>query len=293
MDGNEGEDSVRVHVTGGSGHIGKYVVSDLLDHGYEVVSIDRKPLSRDQIHAQQGLRFREGDTTNVGHMAGAMQGCDAVIHLGAIPAPYYHPDEVVFANNVLGTFGVLQAASLVGIKKAVIASSLSALGTAYAVRLFAPPYVPVDEDIPLLGQDCYALAKEVDERTAEMFHRRVGMQVLAYRFSWVAVADDITRMAETLSNDPRHDNWWRLLWSYVDVRDAAAACRLGIEADGLGFEVFNITGSDTLSATPTEELVRQHCPDTEIRSSIAGTDSAFSIDKARRLLGYEPQFGWR
>jgi nucleoside-diphosphate-sugar epimerase len=282
-----------VLVTGGSGHIGKYVVDDLLDHGYEVVSIDRKPLSRDQIQPRKGLRFREGDTTNVGHMAGAMQGCDAVIHLGAIPAPYFHPDEVVFANNVLGTFGVLQAMSLTGIKKAVIASSLSALGTAYAVQLFAPPYAPVDEDIPLLGQDPYALAKEVDERTAEMFHRRADMQVLAYRFSWVAKADDIKERAETLSADPRHDDWWRLLWSYVDVRDAAAACRLGIEADGLGFEVFNITGSDTLSRTPTEELIRAHCPDTEIRKPIPGNASAFSIEKARRLLGYEPQFGWR
>ncbi|MFL5761980.1 MAG: NAD-dependent epimerase/dehydratase family protein [Thermomicrobiales bacterium] len=284
---------MRVLVTGGSGHIGKYVAGDLLDHGHEVVSVDRRPLTRDQVQPQQGLRFREGDTTNVGHMAGAMAGCDAVIHLGAIPAPYLHPDEVVFANNVLGTFAVLQAASLVGIKKAVIASSLSALGTAYAVRLFAPPYVPVDEDIPLLGQDCYALAKEVDERTGEMFHRRVGMQVLAYRFSWVAHADDIKNMTAKIARDPRHDNWWRLLWSYVDVRDAAAACRLGIEVDGLGFEVFNITASDTLSNAPTEELVRQYCPDTEIRSPITGTESAFSIAKARRLLGYEPHHGWR
>jgi nucleoside-diphosphate-sugar epimerase len=284
---------VRVLVTGGSGHIGKFVVADLVQHGHEVVSVDRKPITRDQIQGQPGVRFREGDTTDVGHMAGAMAGCDAVIHLGAIPAPYHHPDEVVFANNVLGTFAVLQAASLVGIKKAVIASSLSALGTAYAVRLFSPPYAPVDEDIPLLGQDCYALAKEVDERTAEMFHRRVGMQVLAYRFTWVANPEDIKPMAATLNENPRHQDWWRLLWSYVDVRDAATACRLGIEVDGLGFEVFNITGSDILNDTPTEDLIRAHCPDTELRSPITGTDSAFSIEKARRLLGYEPVFGWR
>ena len=88
-------DSVRVLVTGGSGHIGKYVVADLVDHGYEVVSVDRRPLTREQIQGQPGVRFREADTTNVGHMAGAMADCDAVIHLGAIPAPNLHPDEVV------------------------------------------------------------------------------------------------------------------------------------------------------------------------------------------------------
>ncbi len=52
----------------------------------------------------------------------------AVVHLGAIPGPDMYPDEVVFGNNTLSTFAVLQAASLLGVSRAVVASSGSSLG---------------------------------------------------------------------------------------------------------------------------------------------------------------------
>jgi UDP-glucose 4-epimerase len=85
----------------------------------------------------------------------------------------------------------------------------------------------------------------------------------------------------------------RTLWSYVDIRDAAAATRLALEADGLGFEVFNVTAADTLSEIPTEELLREFAPSVEIRQPIPGNASAYSIEKARRVLGYEPAHTWR
>src|SRR3954462_15238029 len=95
------------------------------------------------------------DAGDVGQITGAMAGCDAVIHLGAIPNPYGHADEVVFNNNVRATFATLQAASLLGIRKAVIASSISALGSAWALEPFPMAYAPVDEAHPLVVKDCY------------------------------------------------------------------------------------------------------------------------------------------
>jgi nucleoside-diphosphate-sugar epimerase len=280
---------MRVLVTGGSGRIGQAVVRDLVEHGYEVVSADQqRPAIRSTDH-----RFVETDLGEVGQVAGVMAGCAAVIHLGAIPAPYGHADEVVFRNNVGATFAVLQAASLLGVRKAVIASSISALGTAYAPKHFAPLYAPVDEAHPLIAKDCYALSKEVDERTGEMFHRRVGMQVAAMRFSLVTTMDDIRARAEELRERPDLDDWWRLLWAYVDVRDAASACRRAIEVDGLGFDVFNVTAADTLASKPTEELIRTYAPTVEIRKPISGTASGFSIEKAQHLLGWKPVYSWR
>ncbi|MEA2512066.1 MAG: hypothetical protein QOJ59_1553 [Thermomicrobiales bacterium] len=280
---------MRVLVTGGSGRIGQATVRDLLEHGYEVVSADQRgPGTR-----PTDYRFVETDLGDAGQVAGALAGCEAVIHLGAIPDAYGHADEVVFVNNVRATFAVLQAASLLGVRKAVIASSISALGTAYAPEFFAPLYAPVDEEHPLIVKDCYALSKEVDERTGEMFHRRTGMQVAAMRFSLVASMDDIRARVELLRDEPAADDWWRLLWAYVDVRDAAAVCRRAIEVNGFGFEVFNVTAADTLSARPTEELIRTYAPSVEIRQPIHGNASGFSIEKARRLLGWEPRYSWR
>jgi nucleoside-diphosphate-sugar epimerase len=280
---------MRVLVTGGTGRVGQATVQDLLDHGYEVVSADqRRPASRPTDH-----RFIETDLGDVGQVAGAMAGCEAVIHLGAIPNPYGHADEVVFVNNVRATFATLQAASLLGVKKAVFASSISALGTAWAMEPFAPLYAPVDEAHPLIVKDAYGLSKEVDERTGEMFHRRTGMQVVALRFHWVSQIEEARARAAELAVDPGRDNSWRLFWGYVDVRDAATSCRLGIEADGLGFEAFNVIAADTLGDRPTEELIRTYAPTVEIRQPIPGTTSAFAIDKARQLLGWTPAYSWR
>lgn len=285
---------MRVLVTGGSGRIGQWVIAELLRHGYEVINADRAaPAAGRAPGDAREVRFIETNVSDVGQMAGALAGCDGLIHLGAIPSPYRHPDEVVFTNNVTGTFAALQAASLLGITKAVIASSLSALGTAWAPVPFAPLYAPVDEAHPLLNHDCYGLSKEVDERTAEMFHRRTGMQIAALRFHWVAYADEAAAKAERIADDPRYDDWWRLLWGYVEIQDAATMCRLALEADGIGFDMFNCTAADTLSTIPTEELLRTYTPGLELRAPIQGHGTAFSLEKGRRVLGYNPTRTWR
>jgi nucleoside-diphosphate-sugar epimerase len=85
----------------------------------------------------------------------------------------------------------------------------------------------------------------------------------------------------------------RLLWSYVDIRDAARACRLAVESAPAGFNVLNITARDTLASTPTMEMLAKHTPEVEIRASIAGFASAWSIERAERLIGFSPAYSWR
>jgi nucleoside-diphosphate-sugar epimerase len=289
------EESVRVLVTGGSGGLGRWTIRDLVEHGHEAVNADRRPPPEDvPEELEESLArtpYREVDLSDVGQVAGAMRGCDGVVHLGAIPGPYRHPDEVVFANNTLNTFAVLQAAALLGVRRAVVASSISALGMAWARESFFPLYAPVDEEHPLLVQDPYGLSKEVDERTCAMFNRQTGMQVAALRFHYVAQPGAAARAAgEARKHPERHAN---NLWGYVDARDAALACRLALVADFSGAESFNVTAADTLSEEPTEDLIRRYCEGTEVRARIPGTQTAFSIEKARRLLGYEPRHSWR
>jgi nucleoside-diphosphate-sugar epimerase len=279
--------SGRVLVTGASGKLGQAVVADLLAHGYEVVGADRVTLALNRPE----VRFAEIELSDVGQVAGAMSGAQAVIHLGAIPGPNRHPDEVVFGNNTQATFAVLQAARLVGVRRAVIASSISALGPSFSPEPTTPLYAPVDEDHPLLGADAYALSKEVGERTAAMFHRRAGIAVAALRFTWIATPEEVVESVARLRRNPTAGS--RTLWSYVDIRDAAAAARLGLEVAGLEFEVFNVTAADTLSDIPTETLLRDFAPAVQIRQPIRGNASAYSIEKARLMFGYEPTRSWR
>jgi nucleoside-diphosphate-sugar epimerase len=279
---------MEVLVTGGSGRLGQFAISELTAHGHDVVNADRYPA---QGSGSASVRFVEADLTNVESVSGALEGCDAVVHLGAIPRAGSEPDHVVFANNTQATFSVLQSASLLGIQRAVIASSIAIYGEAYAADPTGPLYVPVDESHPLRVRDPYALSKEVDERVAAMFTRKTAMSVAALRFHWVGLPEELNRSSPAVEMDPAQ--LAPLLWGYVDARDAATACRLAIEADRSGFEVFNITAGDTLLDEPTEDLIRRYLPESETRASVPGRSTGYAIEKAARLIGWEPQHSWR
>jgi nucleoside-diphosphate-sugar epimerase len=278
---------VKVLVTGGSGRLGQFAIAELLEHGHDVINVDRR-------RAPEGgpvTRFVETDLSDVGQVAGLMRSCDAVVHLGAIPSPWSHADEVVFTNNTINTYSVFQAAWIVGIQTVAFASSASAYGMAWSVASRPPLYVPVDESHPFLVAEPYGLSKVVDVRTAEMFHRRSGMQAVALRFHWVARPDELETVKAQGGADPAgHPN---NLWAYVDARDAASAIRMAIEVDGIGFDTFNITAADTLCAEPTQTLIDRFFPGIDQRTPLPGHATCFPIEKAARLLGWTPRYSWR
>ena len=278
-------------VTGTSGRIGGAIVTDLLANGHTVVATDQNP-PRTPVEAPEGAyRFIQMELDEVEPIKAAMSGCDALIHMAAIPSPGRHPDEVVFNNNMTAAFNTFQAASLLDIKKVVVASSLSALGTVWAPKPFLPHYAPVDEDHPLEPHDCYSLSKGLVEDIGKMFHRRTGMQVVAMRFPWVIqpfeYPEAIKNVREHLADYAPH------FWTYVDVRDAATACRQAIERDGLGYDCFDITAADTIAARPTMDLLAEFAPGVEIRTPIDGCNAAYTCERAASAIGYSPKWSWR
>lgn len=69
--------------------------------------------------------------------------------------------------------------------------------------------------------------------------------------------------------------------------------RLALESDLRGFEAFVIASPDTVLDRPSAELVAEYLPDVPVKRPLVGRETLLSIDKARRLLGYEPQHTWR
>lgn len=279
---------MRVLVTGASGRVGRATAEELAGQRHEVVGVDRvvpaSPLPG---------RFVQADLLDVGQVAYAMQGCDAVVHLGAIVSPYRNPDELVFANNTQATYCVLQAASLLGVKRAAIASSISSYGHDWAPAVSTYAWAPVDESYPQRPQDPYGLGKLVDEQTARMFCDRDGMSIAAFRFTWIGAAEMFREVAADLRQSPDQPGSLRRLWTYVETRDAAHACRLAIEAGPFGFAPMNIAAPDTLLDLPTEDAIRQYAPGTELRASIPGQRTPFVLDRARAVIGWEPRHSWR
>jgi hypothetical protein len=83
------------------------------------------------------------------------------------------------------------------------------------------------------------------------------------------------------------------LWGYVDESHVAQSVRLGLDADIAGAESFIIAAADTVMQRPSRELMAQVFPDVPVADHVSGTDTLLSIEKARRLLGYAPDFSWR
>lgn len=275
----------KVVVTGGSGMLGRWVVRHFVEQGYEVLNVDtRRP---EEVLCPTLI----ADLENLGETYSVLSGADAVVHLAAIPAMHIRTPDVTFRNNVMSTYNVLEAAAGLGIRKAAIASSESSYGIVFAEHRITPQYVPLDEDHPQLPQDSYGLSKIVNEKTAEMFHRRTGMQVVSLRLGNVIPPEWYERFPSFIHKPEERE---RILWSYIDTRDAASACRLAIEADGLGAVALNIAADDSSMAIRSRELVAQRYPEvTDFRAPLEDYETLFSNERAKRLLGWQPQHQWR
>lgn len=278
----------RVVVTGGSGKLGRAVVEDLAAHGYDVVNVDVAPPP-----PGQPALFTRVDLTDLGQVTEALtgiddryQGVDAVVHLAAIPAPGLIPSGATFANNVVSTHHVFSAARRAGIRNVVWASSETVLGLPFDTP---PPYAPVDEEYPVRPESTYSLGKAVEEEMARHFTRwDPAAKLIGLRFSNVMVDEDYPAFRDFTAQSRR----WNL-WGYIDARDGAQAVRLALESDLTGFEAFIIAAPDTVLDTPSAELLAAEFPEVELRRPVEGRETLLSVDKARRLLGYEPTHTWR
>ena len=287
----------RVIVTGGSGKAGRYVVQEFVDHGYTVLNLDLKPLPSlptrtlitDLTDAGQVFNALASYVGNIAASSTTPRSIDAIVHLAAIPAIFMVPDTEVFRINTLSTYNVLDAASKLGIRKAIIASSETTYGLCFAYEDRVPAYLPLDEDYPVDPMDSYALSKVVNERTGRAFHLRDGMDVYAYRIGNVIEPHEYPALIEGF-RDPSARK--RIVWSYIDARDVAQACRLGVETDGLGFRVFNIANNDVSSDLPTRELLRRYYPDVPVRLELGEHETLLSNRRAKEVLGFQPAHTW-
>ena len=216
----------------------------------------------------------------------ALKAFDAIVHLAAIPAPRRFTDPVTFRNNTLSSYNVFEASHRLGIKNIVWASSETALGLPFETP---PPYVPVDEECAR-PESAYSLSKLLSEEMARQFCRwNPDMKIIGLRFSNVMEPHDYAAFPD-FEKDPHFRKW--NLWSYIDARDAAQAIRRALEAPFKGADVFVIANSDTVMSRPTSELLTAIFPKVPLKKKLGPNETLLSIDKAKRVLGYEPQHSW-
>lgn len=277
---------MRIALTGSSGKLGTVVARELRAAGHDVIGLD--------VRGERGPGFVQVELTDYGQVIDALagvndqhDGIDALVHLGAIPAPGIRADVATFHNNMTSTFNVFWAAVRLGIQRIVYASSETVLGLPFDID---PPYIPVDEEYAPRPESVYSLVKVLEERLAtELVRWHPELSITALRFSNVMVPEDYAEFP--FDADARTRKW--NLWGYIDARDGAQAVQRALENAPAGFDTFIIAAADTVMTRPNAELVAELFPDVETRIDMSGTETLLSIDKARRLLGYDPQHSWR
>jgi len=278
---------MRIAVTGASGKLGTQVARSLTEAGHQVLRLD-------EVGARAG-DFTQIDLTDYGQVVDALSGVDdrisgfdAVVHLAALPSGGLAPDSATFHNNMNATFNVFQAARRVGIRRIVYASSETLLGLPFETP---PPYVPVDEEYDSRPETMYSLVKHLEEELARKLTRwDPELSITALRFSNVMVPDDYPGF-QAFQGDSSLRRW--NLWGYIDARDGAQAVLRALDANRPGFDTFVIAAADTVMTTPNAELLAENFPHVPLTRELEEHESLLSIDKARRLLGYEPRHSWR
>jgi nucleoside-diphosphate-sugar epimerase len=290
---------MRILFTGGSGKAGRHVVPYLMARGHRVLNLDRVALDH------PGAETRIADITDAGAVHDVMAGLagfdeldlperprfDAVVHFAAVPRILMTSDAECFRVNTLGTYNVIDAALRLGIRKVIIASSETTYGVCFAQGERRPDYLPVDEDHPTVPEDSYALSKVVNEVTARSFHARTGADIYALRINNVIEPHEYAAKFPAYVSDPvlRRRN----IFAYIDARDLGHMVDRCLAVDGLGYQVFNVANPDTSVALPSAEIAARFYAGVPMRRPVDGFGTFYAIDKARAMLGFAPQHGWR
>lgn len=294
---------MRILVTGALGKVGRATVAAARGVGHEVVASDITAATFGPVRAD-ATPYVRADITDAGEMFALIGGFtdgqgprrgpfDAVVHAGALPAPGRHPAQVVFHNNLMGAFNVVEACVRWGVPRLVNISSETVLGFQFAERAWLPDYLQIDEDHPCRPQDPYATAKVLGEQLCTAATRRSDLTVLSLRPTWVQEAGDYLPNLGPLVADrsiPSANGW-----SYIDALDLADAIVLALGADVDGHEAMFITAEDNAGGRDLAAAWRAAFPDssTQLRALPRPDAGGIGAAKAQRLLGWAPTRSWR
>jgi UDP-glucose 4-epimerase len=278
---------MNVLVTGGSGRAGRYVVRELTEAGHDVTNLDR-------VRPAEALpgRFILLDLVDAGEVYDAFAQIrpEGVCHVAAIPSPSGYPRQHTFANNVLSTYNVMQAAGEIGARRLIYASSEMATGWLTTNDL--PPRFPFSEEDRVDSPNAYALSKYLGEIIADSIAVRYPhMPICSLRINNIILPERYDTLQYRRENFPAGGGNF---WSYIDVRDVATAFRAALEGDSTGHEVFLIAAADTCLDIPIREAVERHYgPGAVFAPDHGDYDSAFDCTKIERFFGWRPQHSWR
>lgn len=167
---------MKVLIVGGAGEVGRYLVKDFFQEGYEITVLDRAP-QVPKMYENLPITYLQGDLTDVALVNKAVQGKEVIINLAW---SFADDPPTVFGEDIKGHINLLEAASSAGIRSFLYTSTATVYGRAVLH--------PVAETHPCLIGDArkplYALGKYTAEELCKLYHKERNLPVTIYRFWW-------------------------------------------------------------------------------------------------------------
>lgn len=291
---------MRILFTGGSGKAGRHAIAHLLDQGHRVTNVDIAPTE------MPGVDSLQVDLTDAGQVFNALHAYagfdelepgtgapayDAVVHFAAIARILLRPDNETFRINTMSTYNVLDAATKLGIRKVIFASSETTYGICFADGEMKPKYIPIDEDHPTVPQDSYAMSKVVNEVTARSFQARSGMDIYGLRINNVIEPYEYAINFPAFIDDPALRR--RNIFAYIDARDLGHMVDCCLKTDGLGYQIFNVANDDLSVGISNQEVIDRFYQGVPKKREMGMNETFYDNTKAKQLVGFSPQHSWR
>jgi UDP-glucose 4-epimerase len=291
-------------VTGGAGFIGSNIVRQLVARGDRVRVFDNLATGRAENLADlPDVELVDGDLRDQNAVRGAVEGTDVVLHQGALPSvPRSVRDPMTSHEvNVTGTLNLLIAARDAGIKRVVCASSSSVYGDT--------PTLPKVETMTPNPQSPYAATKMACELYCSVFNRMFGVEAVALRYfnvfgprqdptSQYAAVIPLFMTSIARGEPPRIHGDGTQSRDFTFIDNVVQANLRAAEAPGVGGQAFNVACGQRYTINELVDSINEILG-TDVRPEYGEArpgdvkHSLADIDKARRLLGYEPSVSFR
>lgn len=303
---------MHVLVTGGGGYIGAHTVWLLVDYGYKVSVIDRKPMER-ALALPPGTRYVRGDMRDVRGLCAELDRVDAVMHFAAnslVGESVVQPRKY-FEENLLAGLALLGWCVDRGVTRFVLSSTAAVYGE--------PQEVPIPESHPLTPTNPYGVTKVALESALQWYGQAYGLRSICLRYFNAAGAHESGRIGE--DHEPETHLIPRVLRyalglessltvfgtdyptpdgtairDYVHVMDLAEAHLLGLKALDEGvlgaFNLGSQRGYSVMEVIAAAEAIIGRRLNPEYGPRRPGDPAILVADseRARRELGWQPQF---
>jgi UDP-glucose 4-epimerase len=290
--------TMKILVTGSSGHLGEALVRRLIELHHDVVGIDILPSPATSLI---------GSIIDRSFVAKAMKGVEVVLHTATLHKPHVstHNRQLFVDTNITGTLNLLEESVRANVRSFIYTSTTSTFGDAL-VPGKGEPAIWINEDVIPIPKNIYGVTKTAAEELCQLFYRNEKLPCLVLKTSrFFPEQDDQKVISENYEDGNVKANEY--LYRRVEIGDVVSAHLLAIEkAPTIGFNKYIISATTPFTQNDLSglyidapKIVGQLFPDYESLYSTFNwkmfpvIDRVYVNDKARKELGWNPIYDFR